>query len=126
MQFLGNLERVYSIGTNNLIKNGAYLITSGMDILEMYPKFLNRKKRKINLKNNLIENNLIKNNQIKDNKLKNTYNKIYSCLSNEFLSIDLLARKSKKTLREVINIITLMEIDGLVEFEFGKGYKIKD
>lgn len=108
----GNLESPYSVGTNNLIKNGAYLTTSSMDILEMFPEFLNRKRRTIKFKRNNI-------------KVKDEYQEIYSYLGDEFLSVDDVAVISKKSIREVVNILTLMEIDGLVIFELGRGYKIK-
>ena len=111
MQFHGNLENPYSIGTNKLIKNGAYLTTDVFDILEKYSEFLNRKRRKIKLEKNKI-------------KIKNEYKEIYSYLSSEFQSLDLIAIKSRRNLREVINILTLMEIDGIVEFKVGLGYKI--
>ena len=78
----------------------------------MYPEFLNRKIRTINIKKNKI-------------KVKKEYREIYSCLNDEFLSIDDIVEKSRKSVREVINILTLMEIDGLIEFELGRGYRIK-
>ena len=78
----------------------------------MYPEFLNRKIRTINIKKNKI-------------KVKKEYREIYSCLNDEFLSIDDIVEKSRKNVREVINILTLMEIDGLIEFELGRGYRIK-
>ena len=112
MRFLGGLGRPYSVGTNNLIKNGAHLVTNSMDILEMYPEFLNRKVRIVNLKKNKI-------------KVKKEYREIYSCLNNEYLSIDDIVEKSRKNVREVINILSLMEIEGLVEFELGRGYRRK-
>ena len=113
MQFLGSLENPYSIGTNKLIKNGAYLTTDIFDILEKYPKFLNKKRRNISIKKNKI-------------KIKKEYKDIYESLSNEFQVLDKIVIKSRKNLRETINILTLMEIDGLVEFKIGMGYRKKE
>lgn len=110
MQFHGNLEKTHSVGTNNLIKNGAYLTTSYRDILEKYPEFSNREKRNLCIKPSKI-------------KIKPEYKDIYLCLTNEFFSIDEIAQMSGKNVREVINLLTLMEIEGLVIFKFGKGYK---
>ena len=113
LQFLGSLENPYSIGTNKLIKNGAYLTTDIFDILEKYPKFLNKKRRNISIKKNKI-------------KIKKEYKDIYESLSNEFQVLDKIVIKSRKNLRETINILTLMEIDGLVEFKIGMGYRKKE
>lgn len=108
--FRGNLENPYSVGTNNLIKNGAYLTTSYKDILEKFPEFSKKKKR---IKRNIVV-------------IKKEYKEIYMYLTNEFQSVDKIAQKSGKSVREVINILTLMEIDGLISFDFGKGYKKKE
>ena len=110
VQFHGNLGNTCSIGTNKLIKNGANLITDINDILELFPQFLNRRRKTEKKKLNISE-------------LKSEYKNIYSCLNDEFLSIDQIAIESKKDVREVINKLTLMEIEGLVQFEFGKGYR---
>ena len=105
LQFHGSLENPYSVGTNKLIKNGAYLITSGMDIIKDFSEFSNRKKR------NFV-----------DLKIKKEYVEIYKCLSNNFTNIDEISLKSGYPIRDVISILTLMEIDGIVSFELGKGY----
>ena len=110
VQFHGNIENTYSVGTNKLIKNGANLITDVYDILELFPQFLNRRRRIEKKKSSKCA-------------IKKEYRKIYSNLNNEFLSIDQIAIKSNKNIREVINKLTLMEIEGLVQFEFGKGYR---
>lgn len=113
LPFHGSIGKPYSVGANNLIKKGAYLTTSYKDILEKFPEFLNRKRRNIGI----ISNKII---------VKREYREIYSCLTNQFFSIDKIAQMSGKNIREVIDIITLMEIDGLVIFDFGKGYKKKE
>lgn len=84
-----------------------------MDILELFPEFLNRKRRNVRIKNNKIN-------------VKEEYKKIYDCLSDNFLNIDRIVFESGKDLREVINVLTLMEIDGLVEFKMGIGYRKKE
>ena len=109
--FLGNLENPYSIGTNKLIKNGACLTTDAFDILEKYPEFLNRKRKNFEIKKNKT-------------RIKKEYKDIYKVLNSEFQVLDKIVIKSGKNLREVINILTLMEIDGIIEFKTGLGYKI--
>ena len=99
-----------------MIKRGAYLTTSYKDILEKYPEFSDRKPRRIKLTN-----------QIKEVKtIKQEYKEIYSCLGEGFYSVDKIAELSGRGVREVINKMTLMEIEGLVIFEIGKGYKKKE
>lgn len=100
-------------GTNNLIKKGAYLTTGVKDILENFPEFFDRKRRTVKQKANKIE-------------VKEEYKEIYSYLEDDFLSIDEIVQKSGKNIREVINILALMEIDGLIIFDFGKGYRKKE
>lgn len=110
MLFHGNLGNKCSVGTNNLIKKGAYLTTSSLDILKDFPEFLLRDVKKTKSKTNTI-------------KIKKEYKEIYSYLTDDYLNIDQISNLSKKNIREIINILTLMEIDGFVTFEIGKGYK---
>ena len=80
-----------------------------MDILENYPQFINR---------------AIKNNSIK--KIDEEYKKIFfSIFSDNFLSLDEIIKKTGMPTREVITKITLMEMEGLVEQEIGKGFRRK-
>ena len=111
MRFHGSLENPYSIGTNKLIKNGAYLITDVIDILEKYPEFLKRKKKNFEIRNNAI---------------KEEYKDIYNIINNNFQSVDNISVKSGTTLGEVINTLVLMELDGIVEFKMGLGYRKKE
>lgn len=105
----GSIDSSYSVGTNNLIKNGAKLVTNAVDILESYPQFINRD---------------IKNDSIK--KIDEEYKKIFfSIFSDNFLSLDEIIKKTGMPTREVITKITLMEMEGLVEQEIGKGFRRK-
>lgn len=109
LRFHGNIESPQSVGTNNLIKKGAYLTTCYKDIIESYPEFLTKSRRK--------EEKITINEEYKD---------IYKIINNEYFSIDKIAEISGKSIREVINKVTLMELDGLIEFELGKGYRRKE
>lgn len=100
------------MGTNKLIKKGAYLTTNYKDVIKNIPEFLNKKRKNTE--------------KIVSKIIIDEYKDIYSCLTNEFFSIDKISMISGKNIREVINTITLMEIDGLVEFELGKGYRRKE
>ena len=61
MRFHGSLDNIYSVGTNNLIKNGAKLVTGPVDILKNYPNLL-AKKIKFLKEKNVNEEYVIKKN----------------------------------------------------------------
>lgn len=105
----GSLDSKYSVGTNNLIKNGANLITSAVDILKSYPQFENRK-----LKVETSQN------------IKEEYKKIFfNIFSDKYLSLEEIIKKTGMPTREVITKLTLMELEEIVEQEIGKGYRRK-
>lgn len=109
MRFHGSLDNIYSVGTNNLIKNGAKLVTGPVDILKNYPQLLNRK----------IE-------FLKEKNIKEEYDEIYKALLfNKYLSADEIILKTGIPTRDVITKITLMELEGLIEQKTGKGYRKK-
>ena len=105
----GSLDSKYSVGTNNLIKNGANLITSAVDIIKSYPQFENRK-----LKTEASQN------------IKEEYKKIFfNIFSDKYLSLEEIIKKTGMPTREVITKLTLMELEEIVEQEIGKGYRRK-
>lgn len=105
----GSLDSKYSVGTNNLIKNGANLITSAVDIVKSYPQFENRK-----LKEEISQN------------VKEEYKKIFfNIFSDKYLSLEEIIKKTGMPTREVITKLTLMELEEIVEQEIGKGYRRK-
>ncbi|MBO5398321.1 MAG: DNA-processing protein DprA [Clostridia bacterium] len=105
----GSLDSKYSVGTNNLIKNGANLITSAVDIVKSYPQFDNRK-----LKTEASQN------------IKEEYKKIFfNIFSDKYLSLEEIIKKTGMPTREVITKLTLMELEEIVEQEIGKGYRRK-
>ena len=105
----GSLDSKYSVGTNNLIKNGANLITSAVDIVKNYPQFDNRK-----LKTEVKQN------------IKEEYKKIFfNIFSDKYLSLEEIIKKTGMPTREVITKLTLMELEEIVEQEIGKGYRRK-
>jgi DNA processing protein len=105
----GSLDSKYSVGTNNLIKSGAKLVTEAVDILENYPQLLNKERRNNNLQ-----------------KVKEEYKKIFFAIfSDKYLSLDEIILKTGMPTREVITKLTLMELEEIVEQEIGKGYRRK-
>lgn len=107
----GSLENIYSVGANKLIQDGAMLVTETKDIIIHYPQVINKKWKKVSL----IP-------QIKDE-----YLEIYKILQNKQMGIEELSIKLKnKDIREIANLLTMMEIDDLIVQEIGNGYKIKE
>lgn len=105
----GSLDSKYSVGTNNLIKEGANLITEAVDILKSYPQFEKYDVKKCDNKN-----------------IKEEYKNIFSVIFfDKYLSLEEIIKKTGISTREVITKLTLMELEDLVEVEIGKGYRKK-
>lgn len=80
------------------------------DIFKHYPDFFYRSRKNIQ-KNKTIGNSEFQN--------------IYDILSDQAIPIDKIALMTKTNIREVIQKLTLMEIEGIVVHEIGKGFKIR-
>lgn len=98
----GNIENSKSIGTNNLIKQGAIIVTSPMDIIERY-NFL-KKIKKTKKKMNIEEDYLLQ------------------IFENEPLELNFIIRKSKKNTKEIIAKLTLLELEGKIKKISGNRY----
>jgi len=105
----GKLDSCVGIGVNKMIKNGAILTTNIEDILEYYPEFKNRKRRILNKKINLD--------------MKSEYIPIYSLLIDKEKNLDELIVQTNMELRNLLKILTNMEIEGIIEKDLGI-YKI--
>lgn len=105
----GKLDSCVGIGVNKMIKNGAILTTNIEDVLEYYPEFKARKRRKMDKKINL--------------NIKSEYIPIYNCLLNGEKNLDELIIQLNINLMELLRLLTNMEIDGIIEKDFGI-YKI--
>lgn len=102
----GSIYYPYSIGTNQLIKQGAKPITSARDVLEEL---------------NLIQATAFTANQkiIPENPEEEMLIKI---LTKEPIHIDKIARLSKLKVNSLASLLTLMEMKGLVRDLGGKNY----
>ena len=105
MQFLGRLDSKYGVGTNNLIKRGAKLVTNIKDILEDFDEFDKREKRK----------------KFHNSVIKKEYRKIYEILSDIPMSVDEISDKTKNDIVCSLRLLTLMEIEDVIEQKLG-GY----
>lgn len=107
------IEDKHGIGTNKLIRQGATLVTSTKEIIEEF-EFLEYKKIS-NIKNKL-ENNMKK-------VIKNPeYQKIYELIEKGEVNINEICRKSDRTIKEINNILCILEIEGYITKYMG-GYK---
>lgn len=106
----GILENTYGVGVNKFIKDGANIVTDINDILEFYPQFMNKKRK------TYCEMNI-----------KSEYKEIYKLLQNKNYTLDEISKNIKsKSIREIANILTMMELEDLIVQELGNGYKIKE
>lgn len=91
----GNVDIINSSGTNELIKNGAILVTDIKDILN-----------EITIKNQ---------EKIKKEEINQEYKKIYDVLTNTPIHINEICKKTNSSMAEVNPIITMLEIEGLIK-----------
>ena len=105
---VGNLDSSRSVGTNNLIFNGATMARNGEDICAFYGITLQK----------------ISQEEVK--KLDNTQKTIYILLSEGEKSFDELVELSGKSLAELSVILTDMELDGLIERTTADNYIITE
>ncbi len=105
----------YGVGTNNLIKRGAILVTSTKDIIDKYNflKFLDFKYIETEQK---IKQNL-------ELKIKNKAEKeVYILIKNGIKEVNEIAKKSNKSISEITNILLMLELDGVIK-KIAGGYK---
>lgn len=107
--FHGSLDNLKSVGTNNLIKEFAKIVTKPEDIIVNY-KFLHKIK-KDNLKIN--ESFDVVSKEFKD---------IYKIIGENPIDIDSIVRQSKINLKEVISKLTMLEIEGKIRRISGNRY----
>jgi len=102
----GRLDCKNGIGVNKLIQKGAKLVTSSKDIINDFEEFLLRRKRIV----------------IQNNQVKKEYRKIYYLLSDIPISLEEITLKTQNSIRCSANLLTLMELEDLVEQIPGAGY----
>ncbi len=95
----GSLDNPKSIGTNNLIKEFAKIVTSPEDVTNNYD-FLHKVE--------VIKNTLSK------EQVPEEYRKIYGLITDIPININEIAKKSLLELREVSAKLTMLELDGKV------------
>ena len=82
------------------------MVTSVNDIIDEIPEFQDLTKE-ISKRNDFV---------------KKEYRKIYNVLNDEPTSLDEICLKTKNGVRETLTLLSLMEIDDLIENIIGAGY----
>ena len=99
-----SISNSYGTGPNSIIKKGGILVTNAQDIIKYYETQ--------NVK--FIEN---------ENKKKYN-NEILKLLSKEILTKEELALKLNKSISEINQELTILELEEIITQEYGKGYRI--
>lgn len=92
------------VGTNRMIQQGAYLVTSPNDIL----KFFGYKENKVKIKEQM--------------KVPKEYENILKVIKNDPISVDEICILSGLNIKDVNYKITMLEIDGFIKQVDGKRY----
>lgn len=98
----GNLDSSVGVGVNNMIKRGAILTTEVRDILSRFPQFENR------LRKSRTQNS------INSVKIKDEYKEIYNILNDTEMYIDEILSFTSLPIKEVLKILTNMQIEGII------------
>ena len=104
----GRVGDSLSRGTNNLIKQGAYILTSADDVLEHL---------------GLIVDGLLPKAEKDVSQLDYFERIIYDTLNNETLHIDQIVEKVKLPVTKCLNIIMSLELNGFVESTINNYYR---
>lgn len=108
----GNINSIYSKGTNQLIKEGAKVLTDVDDILEEIYQL--REKIRMTSKNDINFDNLSEDEA-----------KIIKCIQEYPLHCDNIVSKTKMNICEVNSILTILEMKGIIKQLPGKIFTIK-
>ncbi len=113
MALPGRLDNPYGVGVNKLIQEGAKLVTNVEDVMCHFPQFINRLGgRKVQTQLSLWD-------------VKEEYQEIVRILQNEILTAEEIMQKTRtKNLRETLNLLINMELDGIIVQEIGVGYRL--
>ena len=99
----GNLDSSKSMGTNNLIKNGAKLVTNPYDVINNYGFLKKKENDNINIKKAV------------DFDIKEEYRDIYKVINSIPMTIDEIAKACNTKQSETMSKLTMLEIEGKIK-----------
>jgi len=108
-----NIDNNFNQGGNNLIKNGAKVVTNINDILN---EFDNLKQK------NLLSNN-ISNNSKTTNNIQST---IINLLSSEPVHIEIISKALRLDISKINSSLTLLELQGIIKRLPGNNFILKE
>lgn len=104
----GRVGDSLSKGTNNLIKQGAYILTSVDDVFSHL---------------GLIVDGIMPKKEISLDKLDYFEKLVYKIVSNETVHIDKIVSEAKLPVEKCMNVLMSLELEGLIESTIGNYYK---
>ena len=121
----GRIGDALSEGCLKLLKEGAQMITSPLDICEteVVSTYINNLKKSDNCLNSLNDNNISDGN-LKKSGLASPKNMVYSQINLFPVSLETIINNSGVSLVEAEGILLELELDGLIE-EVSKNYYIR-
>ncbi len=117
-----NIGETKGIGTNELIKKGAILVTSSNDILRELGLKINARKDNHFNKNSEDSEDLPEEKIEEIQGVDGEYIDIYNLIPYYPVSIENLARKSELRISEINQKLTILELEGLIKSLPGNSY----
>lgn len=124
----GNIASRKSMGSNNLIKNGAKLVTCVDDLLEDYydfcPKFniIKKANKKIDFKNIKKGGEKLKAQKCLNDNISKNAKILYDNLEEKPLHMDVLISKTGISVQNFLQAVTELELYNLIKVEPGRNY----
>ena len=130
----GNIDQPNSVGTNNLLKDGALFATSGSDILysmmdknpDAYRKAQNYDKSFEDEKDDDINEVIILKTEEKTNLLSPYENAVLNAIKSGNDKYEDILLFTQMETNKLTSLLTIMEIKGIIKLAFGNRYKIAD
>ncbi len=113
----GSIFNLNCEGTNNLLKDGAYAVTSADDVLDHFPV----RKNYLTPIKEIEEPVILQDKPIEG--LNDDENKIISLLRKKDMNIEEIAAKGDFTITQLNGILPILEIEGYVKKMAGNNYK---
>lgn len=113
------IDDIHGVGTNNLIKKGAILVTSVKEIIDNFDflkyKEIPKNNSKVNKKHKTYVSRVNEINIGKNYNDNNKYKMLYKLIGERTLSINEICTKTKISLNEINNILFLLEVNGFIK-----------